>query len=213
MTMTMSGVHTEASAPLDLRTTTRDITDRTTRQTKIVDRTPKIEEVECSSRGSPTLSPAIKPGSKEFKDSHGQATVASEVKCERLTDSDGKSPETCTSKLPIRKRPVRTDHKPLERSESTVGEPPGKVLKTDSSPSPAKVPKCSSVRSGLNAETQQFVPSPVPGGAHSDLQLVPTTPCESELLCIGSLSVSCICRQNFEKLIKLTFFLKDRHPT
>ncbi|XP_026781745.3 B-cell lymphoma 3 protein [Pangasianodon hypophthalmus] len=179
MTMTMSGVHTEASAPLDLRTTTRDITDRTTGQTKtreIVDRTPKIEEVECTSRGSPSFSSAIKPGSKECKDSHGQAFLPSNVKCERLTDSDGKWPETSTSKLPIRKRPVRQDHKPLDQSESTVGEPPAKVLKTDSSPSPAKVPKCSRVRNGLNAETRQFVPSPVPAGAQSDLHLAATTP-------------------------------------
>lgn len=172
MTMTMSGAHTEASAPLDLRTTTRDITDRTTRQSKtreIVDRTPKIEEVECTSRGSPSLSSAIKPGSKECKDGHGQT----KVKCERLTHSDAKSPETSTSKLPIRKRPVRTDHKPQEQSESR---------KTDSGPSPAKVSKCSSVRNGLNAETQQFAGSPVPGGAHSDIQLAPSTPCESELI-------------------------------
>lgn len=181
MTMTMSGVHNEASAPLDLRTTTRDITDRTTRQTKareIAERTPKIEEVECTSKGPASRAPAIKPDSKECKDSHGQATLRSKVKCERLTDSDRKSPET-TSKLPIRKRPVRPDHKPLDESDSIVTEPPGKVLKADSTPSPAKVPKCSKVRNGLNAETQQFVPSPVPGGAQSDVQLAPTMPsCE-----------------------------------
>ncbi|KAK3551657.1 hypothetical protein QTP70_020862 [Hemibagrus guttatus] len=163
MTMTMSGVHTEASAPLDLRTTTRDITDRTTRQTKtqdVVDRTAKIEEVECPSRGSPSLSLAIKLGSKKCKDNHDQAIVSSTVKSERLTDSGGKSPETSTSKLPIRKRPVRPDHKPLEQTESTVGEPPAKVLKTDSSPSPAKVPKCSSVR---NAKANiQLAPTPAP---------------------------------------------------
>lgn len=183
MIMTMSGVHNEASAPLDLRTTTRDIADRTARHTKtreIVDRTPKIEEVECTSRESASLAFAIKPHSM---DTHGQTVVSSNVKCERLTDCDGKSPET-TSKLPIRKRPVRPDHKPLDTSESTVGESPSKILKTNSRPSPAKVPKCSSARNGLKAETQQFVPSPLPGGAQSDIQLAPTTPsCESELFC------------------------------
>lgn len=172
----MSGAHTEASAPLDLRTTTRDITDRTTGQSKT--RTPKIEEVEeCTSRGSPSLSSAIKPGSK---DSHGQT----QVKCERLTHSDAKSPETSTSKLPIRKRPVRTDHKPQEQSENR---------KTDSGPSPAKVPRCSSVCNGLNAEAQQFAGSPVPGGAHSDTQLTPSNPCESEELILFC-AVWCVCR-------------------
>lgn len=186
MTMTMSGVHTDASAPLDLRTTTRDITDRTTRQTKtreIVDRTPKIEEVACTARGSHSFSPTIKPDGDECKDSHRQA----KVKCERPTDS--KSPVSSTSKLPIRKRPVRPDHKPLEKTECTVDEPPAKVLKTDSCPSPAEVPKCSSVRSGLNAETQLSVPSPLPGGAQSEIQLAQaTSPCESELF-VASLSI------------------------
>ncbi|KAM9488368.1 B-cell lymphoma 3 protein [Clarias gariepinus] len=175
MIMTMSGVHTEASAPLDLRTTTRDITDRTTRQSKTRDRTPSVEEVECSSKGSPSLSHAIKPENRESSDIHEQTIVQSKVKCERLTDSDGKSPETSTSKLPIRKRPVRPDHKPLDQAESTVGEPPAKVIKTDSSPGLAKAPKCSGVRNGLEAETQQFVPSPDPGGAQSIIQLTPAT--------------------------------------
>ncbi|XP_027005319.1 B-cell lymphoma 3 protein [Tachysurus fulvidraco] len=177
MTMTMSGVHTETSAPLDLRTTTRDITDRTTRQTEtqdVVDRSAKIEEVECSSKGSPSLSPAIKLGSKECKDNHDQAIALSKVKSERLTDIDGKSPEISTSKLPIRKRPVRPDHTPVDRTESTVGERPAKILKTDSSPSLVKVPKCSSVRNGLSAETKQCFPSPLPGGAQNDIQLAPT---------------------------------------
>lgn len=177
MTMTMSGVHTEASAPLDLRTTTRDITDRTTRQTReTADRTPKVEEVECTSRGCVSLASSMKQDSKECTDSQAVPPTLNE----RLNDSDGKSPET-TSKLPIRKRPVRTDHKPLDESERTVGEPPSQVLNTDSSPSPAKVPKRSSVRNGLNAETQQVVPSPLSRGAQSDTQLAPTTPCESEL--------------------------------
>lgn len=182
----MSGVHTETSAPLDLRTTTRDITDRTTRQTgtqDVVDRSAKIEEVECSSKGSPSLSPAIKLGSKECNDNHDQAIVLSKVKSERLTDSDGKSPETSTSKLPIRKRPVRPDHTPVDKTESTVGEPPAKILKTDSSPSLVKVPKCSSVRNGLSAETKQCFPSPLPGGAQKDIQLAPTPQsCKSTFL-------------------------------
>ncbi|KAF5899383.1 B-cell lymphoma 3 protein, partial [Clarias magur] len=173
--MTMSGVHTDASAPLDLRTTTRDITDRTTGQSKTRDRTPSVEEVECTSKGSPSLSPAIKPGNRESSDGHEQAIVPSKVKCERLADSDGKSPETSTSKLPIRKRPVRPDHRPLDQAESTVGEPPAKVIKTDSSPGLANAPRCTGARNGLEAETQQFVPSPAPGGAQNNIQLTSAT--------------------------------------
>ncbi|TSK34889.1 B-cell lymphoma 3 protein [Bagarius yarrelli] len=179
--MTMNGVHNEASAPLDLRTTTRNITDRTTKQSKTpeaIDRTPKNEEVESTSRRSLIPFPAIQQGSKECKDSQCQA-----VKCERLTDSDGKSPDTPTSKLPIRKRPVRPDHKPLDQGQSNGLEPPVKVVKTDSNPCPAKVPKCTN---GLNVESQQFIPSSIPGGAQSDIQRAQTTPayytfCQSQL--------------------------------
>lgn len=180
--MTMSGDHNEAFAPLDLRTTTRDITDQTTGQTKtreIADRTPNTEDVVCSSRGCASIALAIKPDSKECTDSHDQA-VPAKLKCERLNDSDGKSQET-VSKLPIRKRPVRTDHKHMDESDKTLREPPKKVVKTESSPSPAKAPKFNRVRNGLQAETQQVVPCPVPGGAQSDTSLTPAT-CESQLL-------------------------------
>ncbi|KAF7708676.1 B-cell lymphoma 3 protein homolog [Silurus meridionalis] len=174
--MTMSGVNTEASTPLDLRTTTRDITDRTTgpTRTQVEDRTPKSEEVECTSRGSPSLSPAIKPDSKACKDS--PAIVPSKVKCEGLAASVAKSPESSTSKLPIRKRPVRPEHKPPEQTESTAVEPPVKILKTDLSPSPAIESKCISVCRELNAESQQLVPNPVPGAVHSDFQTSPSAP-------------------------------------
>ncbi|KAK1795106.1 hypothetical protein P4O66_010278 [Electrophorus voltai] len=106
----------------------------------------------------------------------------SNLKCAREADSNLKSSETSPSKLPLRKRPFPPDSKPVEESGSHVEELVTIDPKTDSRirPSPAKVPKCNSLRNRSNVETQkhQFVSALVPAASHcvDDTQLPQTVP-------------------------------------